>query len=439
MLLLLQFFVLFLAFISLEYESITQYVPPYTTMVSPVHKHIDVATPLYSVQIDTLWEITRITPANFLIDIDAPFIWHDCIQQWNKRPVSCPMYRRCISPVSCEDLQCTKVRSYYSYKNPSCPPETNSSRLPGLGSCSCPVNVMNPLTKSCTQALLNYDDLIVNTTNGRNPFNASPFSTLNAACAPSSAFKYFPANVTGVMALSLSPYAFQTIFKQAAKKILALCLPSSRNASAPGVLFYGDGPYYFHPHSNVDITSFLSYTPLLKRLDSFGYFIRVNAIVIKQRSIEIPTNATTKLSTTKAYTTLRTDIYNRVVRRFSKVTKRLPLAKPVTPFKLCFRTLVNGTRVGLKVPDISFSLQDGKKWIVSTANSMKQITKHVACLAFVDGGATSEHGIEIGTFQFEDNFVVFDLEKSTFGFSSSLLKKQTSCANFNFTSIKRWY
>ncbi|KAK9078456.1 hypothetical protein SSX86_002513 [Deinandra increscens subsp. villosa] len=438
MLLLLQTLVLLLALIiSQEHESIAQYVPPYTTMVSPVHKHTDAATPLYSVQIDTLWEITRITHTNFLIDIDAPFIWHDCIPQWNKHPLTCPMFRLCVSPVSCEQSQCTKVRNSYSYKNRSCPPETNTSRLPGSGSCSCPINVMNPFTKSCSQALLNYDNLIVSTTNGRNPFSAFVVSTLNAACAPSSSFKLFPANVTGVMALSSSPYAFQTFFNQAAKRILALCLPSSNNSSAPGALFYGDGPYYFLPHSNFDITRFLSYTPLLKHPDSFGYFIGINAIVIKGRSIEIPMNATTRLSTTKAYTTLRTDIYTRVVKRFSKVTKRIPLAKPVAPFSLCFRTLItNGTRVGLKVPDIGFSLQDGKTWTVSTANSIKQVKKHVACLAFVDGGATSdEDAIVIGTFQFEDNLVVFDLENLRFGFSSSLLRRQTSCANFNFTNI----
>ncbi|KAI3803249.1 hypothetical protein L1987_31398 [Smallanthus sonchifolius] len=196
-------------------------------------------------------------------------------------------------------------------------PQTNSSTLHGLGFYTCPVNVVNPVTGSCSQALLNYDDLIVNP---------------NAACAPSSSFASFPANVTGVMAFSSSPYAF--------------------------------------PH-----------------------------------------------------------IYNGVVKRFSKVTKRIPPAKPVAPFGLCYST----STTGLKVPDINFILPDGKKWIVSTANSIKQITNEVACLTFVDGGAISEPAILIGTFQFEDNFLEFDLENWTLGFSSLLLRKQTSCVNFNFT------
>ncbi|KAK9078454.1 hypothetical protein SSX86_002511 [Deinandra increscens subsp. villosa] len=377
----------------------------------------------------TSWVNMQYLHANFLIDIDAPFIWHDCIVQWNIYPGSCPSNTLCTSPVSCEEYQCTDVRTSYSYKNPSCAPETNSSTLPGWGFCTCPVNVVCPVTGSCSQALLNYDDFTLSTSDGRNAFNGYYGAYPNAACAPSSSFASFPENVTGVMAFSSSPYALPAYLYQPLKKTLALCFPS--NSSAPGVLFFGTGPYYLFPQSNVDVRSYLSYTPLLKHPDSFGYFISVNSIVIKKRSINVPANTTTKLSTIDPYTTLRTDIYNGMVRRFSKlVTKRIPPAKPVAPFGLCFTT---STTAGLKVPDIDFILPDGKKWSVSTTNSMKQITNEVACLAFVDGGVMSEPAIVIGTFQFEDNLLEFDLENSTFGFSSSLLHKQTSCANFNFT------
>ncbi|GJX40538.1 basic 7S globulin 2-like protein, partial [Tanacetum coccineum] len=140
--------------------------------------------------------------------------------------------------------------------------------------------------------------------------------------------------------------------------------------------------------------------------NSFGYFIGVNSIVIKKRSIDVLANSTTKISTLEPYTILRTDLYNQVVRRFSVVTKRIPQAKPVAPFGLCFSTFTNSTQVSIKVPDIDFSLQDGNKWTISTANSIKKVTKDVACLAFVDGGVTSEHAIIIGTFQMEDNFLL---------------------------------
>nr|GEV59146.1 basic 7S globulin 2-like [Tanacetum cinerariifolium] len=333
--------------------------------------------------------------------------------------------------VACHEYQCDDVRTTYSYKNPSCSPVTKNPILPGWLDCTCPVNVVNPVTGSCGEAVLNGDSFTLHMSNGRDIYSPDYGINPTAACAPSSAFQAFPANVSGVMAFSSSPYALPAYLYQPLKKILSLCLPST--LPAPGVLFYGTGPYYLPPQSNVDIRNFLTYTPLLKQPNSFGYFISIKSIIIKTRSTIVPANTFTKLSTIDPYTTLRTDIYNSVIRRFSMVTKRIPTAKPIAPFGLCYSTSSNNTKVTVKVPDIDMIVQDGKKWTISTANSMKQITKDVACLAFVDGGAISDAAIVIGTFQFEDNFLVFDLENSTFGFSSSLLRKKTSCSNFNFT------
>ncbi|XP_076955926.1 gamma conglutin 1-like [Bidens hawaiensis] len=256
MLFLLQLLIIILAIISHEHEVIAVYVPPY---ISVVNKHTDAAKPLYTVPVVTSYVDMQFLQENFLIDIDAPFTWHDCIVQWNIYPCSCPPNKICVSPVSCKEFECTQVRASYSYKNPSCSPETNSSTLPGWGFCTCPVNVVNPMTSSCDQALLNYDI----------------FSSPISACAPSSSFASFPVNVSGVMAFSSSIYAFPA-FLEPIKNTLALCLPSK--SSAPGVLFNGNGPYYLPPQSNVDIRSYLSYTPLLKHQDSFGYFIEVNSI-----------------------------------------------------------------------------------------------------------------------------------------------------------------
>ncbi|KAK1416992.1 hypothetical protein QVD17_26114 [Tagetes erecta] len=431
MYLLLQLLVTVLTFMSHGHVAIIVYAQPYTSVVAPIKKHIDAAKPLYSVEIITTYDQNKHSPANFLIDIDAPFIWHDCIVLAESYKTNCPSNTLCPSPMSCEDYQCDDVRTIYSYKNnPSCPEDPGHTSLGGWG-CACPVNVVDPVTSSCGQALLNYDDFTMYTSDGRkvgvDAFNKFYGANPNAACAPSSSFASFPANVSGVMAFSSSPYAFPAYLYQPLKKSLALCIPSK--PSDRGVLFFGTGPYYLLPQLNVDVRSYLSYTPLVKREGSFGYFINVNGIVIKTRSINVPTNTTAKLSTLDPYTTLRTDIYKSVVRRFSMVTKRLHYAKPIAPFGLCYST----STTGLKVPDIDFILPNGKKWTISTTNSIKQVTNKVACLAFVDGGATSEPEIVIGTFQFEDNFLEFNLQNSTLGFSSSLLRKKTSCTNFNFT------
>ncbi|GKC85481.1 putative aspartic peptidase A1 family protein [Tanacetum coccineum] len=434
--LLLLLIIFVLAFTSNEHEATAaSYVPPYTSIVVPVTKHTDASKPLYSVQIMTQWlsEEEGFMLTNFLIDIDAPFIWHDCIVQGSMNTRRCLANRVCAYPVSCDEYQCTDIRTTYSYENPSCSPETNTT-LPGTV-CGCPVNVLNPVTGTCGQGLLSFEELYVYASDGRNPWDGTyGFYPHGAACVSSSSLASFPANVSGVMAFSTSPYAAPALLYQPLEKTLALCLPS--NPSAQGVLFFGTGPYYLLPQADVDLSSYLVYTPLLKHPDSLGYYIGVDSIVIKKRSIGIPANTTTKLSTIDPYTVLRSDIYNSLVRRFSKVTKRIPPAKPVAPFGLCFSTSANSTKstkVGITVPNIDLSLQDGKKWTISTSNSIKQVTKDVACLAFVDGGATSEPAVVIGTFQFEDNFLVFDLKNSTFGFSSSLLSKKTSCSNFNFT------
>nr|GEV46714.1 basic 7S globulin-like [Tanacetum cinerariifolium] len=317
---------LFLVFISHDYEAIAL---PYTSLVFPVSKHTDVADPVYSAQLVTAWETqAEHKKEKFLIDIDAPFSWHDCVVQWDMNPGSCPKDMLCEFGVSCDEYQCTEVRDSYSYKNNYCHQVPNNK--PGWGFCECPVNVVNPITGSCDEALLNSENLFITTSNGRNPYDGFSALTLNAACLPSSSFESFPTNVTGVMAMSTSHYALPEFLYQAEtlmNRAIAFCLPST--TSAAGVLFYGNGPYYFTSHPDVDIRSLLSYTPLLKHPDSFGYFISVIAIVIKQRSIVVPSNTTTKLSTIQPYTTLRTDIYNSVIARFSKVTKRIPPAEPM--------------------------------------------------------------------------------------------------------------
>ncbi|PWA85915.1 eukaryotic aspartyl protease family protein [Artemisia annua] len=425
MLFLIQLLASILAFISHGHEARAQPANTYTSLVFPITKHTD-TNPLYSIQI-TIKGVSEdygnyMDPSkvsNYLIDIDAPIVWHDCIDYFQFGPL----------PISkCKDAQ------PYSYNSSSCPP----LYLPNYEYYPCPVNVFNPVTRSCDDTYLNADLFEMKTSDGKSILSGVYRASVRGSCASRSSFQSFPKDVTGVMAFSSAPYALPASLglygeplSTKFKKITALCLPS--NSSTPGVLFVGNGPYYLPPNLDVDIRSLLSYTPLLKHPDSFGYFISVNAIVIKMRSIIIPVNATTKLSTIEPYTTLRTDIYTSLVRRFSKVTRRIPSAKPIAPFGLCFSTATNGTKVGLKVPNIDLRLHGGMTWTISSANSIKQMTNDVGCLAFVDGGSTSETAITIGTFQFENNLVVFDSENSTFGFSSSLLSQNTSCANFNFT------
>ncbi|KAK1440342.1 hypothetical protein QVD17_06167 [Tagetes erecta] len=428
MFVLIQVLAIVLAFVSHEHEAIA------TSLVSQISKHTDAAKPLYSthayLSVDWSSQQNGVPIAlpqkeqNFLIDVDAPFIWHYCIP----RQESC---ETCPNPLTCRESPCTDLRTTFSYQSPLCPKLTNSSIFEGYNDCElCPVNVVHPVTGACSQVIPTYDEIKFHLTDsGRNAAYDLYITNPTAACAAPWTFDTFPANVFGVIALSTSQYAIPAYLHDSVEKVIGLCLPST--VTGHGALFLGSGPYYLPPQYTLDVRSFLTYTALLKQPNSFGYFIGVNAIVIKDRSINVPVNATTKISTLTPYTELRTDIYNNVVRRFLKVTKRIPPAELVAPFGACFNTSVNGTNVGIKVPNVDLVLQDGKKWTISTANSIKQMTEDVACLALVDGGPTSEHAIVIGTYQFEDNFLLFNLENSTLGFSSSLLRRQTSCSAFN--------
>ncbi|KAL3849854.1 hypothetical protein ACJIZ3_011736 [Penstemon smallii] len=108
----------------------------------------------------------------------------------------------------------------------------------------------------------------------------------------------------------------------------------------------------------------------------------------------------------------------------------------VAPFDVCFRsTNIVGTRVGPSVPFIDLVLQgQNAVWTITGSNSMVQVKNNVLCLGFLDGGLNPRTSIVIGGKQLEDNLLQFDLASSRLGFSSTLLGRQTTCANFNFTS-----
>ncbi|MCL7034335.1 hypothetical protein MKW94_002609 [Papaver nudicaule] len=63
-----------------------------------------------------------------------------------------------------------------------------------------------------------------------------------------------------------------------------------------------------------------------------------------------------------------------------------------------------------------------------------QVSDDVLCLGFVDGGVNPRTSIVLGGYQLEDNLLQFDIARSRLGFSSTLLGRQTTCSNFNFTT-----
>lgn len=219
-------------------------------------------------------------------------------------------------------------------------------------------------------------------------------------------------------------------------------------------MFFGDGPYVLLP--KVDASQSLTYTPLITNPVSTAsayfqgeasveYFIGVKSIKINGKAV--PLNATllsidsqgyggTKISTVHPYTVLETSIYKAVTQAFLKELSTITRVASVSPFGACFSSKdIGSTRVGPAVPPIDLVLQrQSVYWRVFGANSMVQVSDNVLCLGFVDGGVNPRTSIVIGGRQLEDNLLQFDLATSRLGFSSSLLSRQTTCSNFNFTS-----
>ncbi|KAK3031180.1 hypothetical protein RJ639_035337 [Escallonia herrerae] len=163
---------------------------------------------------------------------------------------------------------------------------------------------------------------------------------------------------------------------------------------------------------------------------SAEYFIGVNrkAIPINTTLLSIQSEGFggTKISTVSPYTVLETSIYDAVVSAFTQevLRKKVTIFTSMGPFGVCLSsTDVGSTRAVLSV-----------YWRMFGANSMVPMGDGLLYLGFLDGGLNLRTSIVIGAHQIEDNLLEFDLAASRLGFSSSLLSRETTCANFNFTS-----
>ncbi|PWA64586.1 aspartic peptidase A1 family [Artemisia annua] len=370
----------------------------------------------------------------YLIDLDAPFTWRNCVLR-SPVGVACGLEEGCRFPLPCDDTFCKEAHSYI---NPNCP-SLNITAKYGCKICS--VTPFNPISKSCKISQLTTDLVSLYQTNGQNPSTGAYYGFGQhyvLSCAPSSVLKSFPKGVRGVAAFSWSTLAFpRQVYYPSVEDKFAICLANS--SSALGVSFLGDGPFYFTTNPNLDLRALLSYTPMIRtNPKSLGYYIRLNRIIVKGKTVALPSlkNSYVKLSTVVPYTTLRSDIYKELIASFSKAAIFIPQVNAVQPFSLCYKSIVVGPgSMWWRVPKIDLETESGRIWTIFGDNSMKYMGNGVSCLAFLDGGSGVKDAIVIGTHQMENNFLFFDLENQSLGFTSSLLSRGTSCSSFNFTQV----
>ncbi|KAJ4722380.1 basic 7S globulin-like [Melia azedarach] len=403
-------------------------------LVLPVSK--DASTLQYLTQIN---QRTPLVPVKLTLDIGGQFLWVDCEQGYVSSS---------YKPVPCRSAPCALSRSKACVESCFSPPR------PGCNNNTCSHLPDNTVTSTGTSGELAQDVVSIQSTDGKNPGRVVSVPKLVFTCGATFLLEGLARGVKGMAGLGRTKISLPSQFSAAFSfdRKFAICLTSSTRAK--GVVFFGDGPYVFLP--GIDVSKSLIYTPLiLNPVSTAGaffegepsaeYFIGVKSIKINGNTVPLNTSLLsinkegfggTKISTVNPYTVLETSIYKAFTKAFIKEIAKIPRVKPVSPFGACFNsTFIGSTRVGPAVPQIDLVLQSNSViWRTFGANSMVQVRNDVLCLGFVDGGVNPRTSIVIGGHQLEDNLLQVDLATSRLGFSSSLLFRQTTCANFNFTS-----
>ncbi|CAI0466335.1 unnamed protein product [Linum tenue] len=416
-------------------------------LILPVTK--DPSTLQYLTQIN---QRTPLVPVKLALDLGGQYLWVDCEQGYVSSS---------YKPAPCGSAQCSLANSK------SCTIACLPSPRPGCNNNTCGLMPENTVvTRTSPSGQFGQDVVSIQSTDGSNPDGSTVGQTVAYpdfifACAPTLLLNGLAKDVKGMAGLGRNRVSLPSQFSNVAKNF-ALCLSSSPNNN--GVLIFGDVSYKFFP--NIYSSDSFTFTPLILNPvstssihrdgePSADYFIGVKSIKIDDKAI--PLNKTllsinkqgyggTKISTTYfPYTAMHTSIYDSLIKEFTKrmQSQGVKRVESVAPFEACFNsTGIFGTRVGPSVPVISLALKDSKvDWNMFGSNSMVEVKKGVMCLGFVDGGwnpvtsiVLGGTAIVIGGHQVEDNLLQFDLAASRLGFSSSLLSRQTTCSNFNFTS-----
>ncbi|XP_057961803.1 probable aspartic proteinase GIP2 [Malania oleifera] len=398
--------------------------------VLPLSKHAP------SLQYTTLiHQGTPPVPVHLVLNLNAQLPWVGCGANYNS---SSYQSLHCLSP------QCSLAEfsdTGYCTKQHSCFNDT------------CILLLKNAFNGKLSKGELGQDVLRLPSTDGFHPGPPVSVPRFLFSCAPDPEFLHgLASGAKGLVGLGHGhnglPSQLSSAFNLTRK--FAVCLPPS--ADTDGVLFFGDGPYVLLP--NIDVSKLLIYTPLIVKSPlscSYEYAIRVKSIMIngkKTRTVLLNSSllsvdqigrGRTKISTIDPYTVLETSIYNSFTKLYVEEAMAgadVTRVAPVAPFEVCFSAkTANGSVVRPGMPVIDLVFQSKKVfWRIFETNSMVAVREGVSCLAFLDGGLNPSASIVIGGYQLQDNFIQFDLESLRFGFTSSLLSRQTSCANFDFST-----
>ncbi|KAL3626104.1 hypothetical protein CASFOL_029653 [Castilleja foliolosa] len=412
------------------------------TLYSTIKK--DETTNMYSMLI---YLKTPLQPSQLHLDLGSYLPYYDCARHYKSSSYQPLIYNTSL----CIDLKTGAYGNCFEKPGPGCSNDT-CSNFPE-----------NPVTWKGGMGSILTDKFTLPI--AKNPIQLGPVSQIVLSCTLpnkySKIYKDLAKGSTGLASLGRFNYSLSAQISKGSGSpwIFALCLPGSSNSTGIA-LFNSAGPYGFNP--GVDISKSLIYTPLILGprgadtkiyywLNSPDYYVGLTSfrvggkvVPLNRTLLEIDDNGRggTKLSTSKPYTVLQSSVYKALIGAFVEGSKsydglNYTLAKPVEPFGVCYAAdKVQVTRVGPAVPAVDLVLgEDEVIWRIYGSNSMVRIKSNGVdawCLGFVDGGIKPRTSIVIGGHQIEDNLLQFVLEKERLGFSSSLLVKNTKCADFQF-------
>ncbi|KAF0926849.1 hypothetical protein E2562_027433 [Oryza meyeriana var. granulata] len=385
-------------------------------VVVPVTK--DPATSLYTIPVRYY--------DNLVVDLTGPLVWSTCAAD------------HLPAPISCQDPTCRLANAYLA---PTC--KASGGGCSSSSEKVCTAYPYNPVTGQCAAGSLVHTRFIANTTDGKNPLSQVSVKAV-AACAPKKLLARLPSGATGVAGLAGSGLALpaQVASSQGVADKFLLCLP--RLGYNHGVAIFGGGPFYLD-EGLPEFTSTLEYTPLVTKKDNHAYYISVNAIALDDARLPLPRGALAAagvvLCTRVPYGLLRPDVFRPFVQAFEKGLNRSDAkVAAVAPFELCYRSsMLGNTRLGYFVPAVRLMLAGGKNYTMTGTNSMVDVNRETACLAFVEmkgvkAGDARSPAVIVGGFQMENILLQFDVEKRRLGFAR--LPFYTSCSNFNFTKTQ---
>ncbi|KAI9084791.1 hypothetical protein K1719_033197 [Acacia pycnantha] len=370
---------------------------------------------------------TPLVAVPVLVDLNGRSLWVNCDQHYLSSTYTAPF---------CHSTLCSRANSHLCY---SCA----SASRPGCHNNTCGLMSVNPVTLQSGVAELGQDILAIQVQPSLSPSKTVSMVIVPRflfACAPSSLLHNgLPTIVQGVAGLGHEPISLprQLASHFGLQQTFAMCLSGDPNSK--GFIFFGEQPNLLRPH--LDISRDLDYTPLTVTPKG-EYHVRVTSIKVNSQVV-VPVNPSlaselarttrsglggTLITTASPYTVLHRSIFDALVHVYANQVPKQAQVKAVEPFGLC----MDWKKIN-KVPDVELVMSGASAtWRISGENLMVEVRPGVRCLGFVNGGDKPRAAIALGARQLQEYLVVFDLARSTLGFSPSLLSRGTKCSSYNF-------